>query len=331
MPFLPYIPNLHEHAHALAKAIQLAPFGDQPQNPQLPASAAEDFTSTGRAAIWGTIGLRTTADALSLGAQQAEAIARNSRIAAVRMLEAQKALDELVWKDKVFQAELKKAKLPTREDKLAWALEAVDFRLGKPPAKPDMKKGPPNDAAEGADDGSVQELKHDVLIAFGSCRKTATDGALGASLAAQYAATAANAAQAAAMAVNLPGLKPTQWPGEVFKPPKRPRDLAPFWLDLPYAGSKGADPYMVSMSQPRRSTNDLLRGTTRFNPFEGTVPYGEKLPYEDVIVGKPLFPYQQGVGEYPIYMGIEVKKENPLAGAAGDAAGDAAKGAAPKP
>mmetsp|Transcript_40597 Transcript_40597/g.71430 ORF Transcript_40597/g.71430 Transcript_40597/m.71430 type:complete len:311 (+) Transcript_40597:159-1091(+) len=307
MPFLPYLPNIHEHVHALAREIQLEPYGDVPHLPQVPASAAEDFTATGRDAINAAIGLRTTTDALALGAQQSEAIARNTRIAAVRMLEASKAFDEVVWKEEVFQEKLKKNKLPTREDKVKWAEEIKEARLDKPPEPFAM---PPKPAPPGEEDvdPEVMNMKNELLTAFGSARRSATENALGASLAAQYATTAANAAHAAAEAVNLPGLQPISFPAEVFKPPKRPRDLAPFWLDLPYAGSKGADPYMVSMNLPRRSEADLLRGTTRFNPFEGTVPFGEKLPYDQFMFGKPLFPHQQGIGKYPMDMGLKVKK-----------------------
>lgn len=313
MNFLPYMPNIKMHLHEMVTAIHEEPFGELKHIPQMPASAAEDPGVTGRAAIWAVIGERTNADALALSAQQAAAIARNSKVAAVRMLEAKKMLEQLIWKEAMMQKHLKDHKLPTKEDRIEWWEKLKDQRLMKPPEK--LKPKIENPAMKGEFPYNMDDwnMKRQLDQAFDTCRTASVENALGARLAAQYSAIAANAAHAAAEAANLPGLQPMEWNAQVFKPPKRPRDLAPFWLDLPYAGSKGADPYSVSLNHPRRSSADLLRGTTRFNPFEGTVPFNERLAYKDFMAGKPLYPFQNGVGKYPMDLGVNIPDPNAAA------------------
>merc|ERR1712178_444919 len=76
-----------------------------------------------------------------------------------------------------------------------------------------------------------------------------------------------NASRAFTQLLNLPGAPlPPTIPPVMTKPPRRPRDLSPMWLDVPYAISPGGDPYAVHDGAARDSMAETKMAIPGFNP-----------------------------------------------------------------
>lgn len=198
-------------------------------DPHIPETAALDITPLGASAIRAVASIRNSADEMALANQQAQAIARNTKVASIRAYEALRSYQHI---------------LQTEE------------------AAPD--------------DEEVVYLRPYLTEAFQSLRQVSLDAVVQANAIGKKYHEVQNASRAFAEALNLPGLPvPPTIPPVMLQPPRRPRDLAPFWLDVPYAVSPGGDPYAVHDGGQRPSMAARKKGIPGFNPFEGTVPFGE--------------------------------------------------------
>jgi hypothetical protein len=128
------------------------------------------------------------------------------------------------------------------------------------------------------DINNVLYLRRDMEKAFALNKECYMAAAQVAEQFARNNASVQNGARAMTEALNLPGAPvPPTIPPVMLKPPKRPRDLSPFWLDIPYgvAGSLSGDPYAHHDDSPRDAMHANLFGYPGFNPFEGNVPFSD--------------------------------------------------------
>lgn len=297
--------------------LYLKPFGDKVMGDtykigvHLPATSGEDQTALGASAIMSLASIRNSADEMALASSQAQAIARNAKIASVRAYEALRSYEDIWAKENPPGEDDEGAKglnattflatshtwttgnfyrkahlahgssfLSTSSDPLFPTSFAGKKKKGKKKAK---KKGsggaaaggpPGEEEEEEIDVNSAFYLKQDMRRAFANTRKVAIDAAQMADTITKKYHEVQNAARATAEALNLPGAQlPPPIPPVFLKPPRRPRDLSPFWLDVPYATTWGADPYSVQDQKPRKTAAADLEGVPGFNPFEGTVPF----------------------------------------------------------
>lgn len=330
-----FLPSVHDITKEFADQLYLRPYGADAlghallinDEPHLPESAAMDFTALGAGAIRAVASIRNSADEMALANQQAQAIARNTKIAAVRSYEALRSYQH------IFNEELKESKRremkkgpggaamslleisssrPKSSSSLTRA-QASSFLPGlplrglgdvplKPLGEPLSKAGgspgakPAHQTTPGAkedevlpalpgmpgakeDEFNVDEvvyLKQYLEDAFKSLRQASMDAVVQANSISKKYHEVQNASRAFSEALNLPGLPtPPTIPPVMLQPPRRPRDLSPFWLDVPYAISPGGDPYAVHDGKPRNAMGSLKMGVPGFNPFEGTVPFSE--------------------------------------------------------
>lgn len=105
-PFLPFMPNVKRHIHEFEEAVYREPHGQTALakawliNPDIPEiGAGGDQTPLGAGAIDALAGIRNAADEMALAAQQAQAIARNTKIASVRSYEALKSYQAIVFNE----------------------------------------------------------------------------------------------------------------------------------------------------------------------------------------------------------------------------------------
>jgi len=326
------MPSVKEHLHGFMQDLYLKPFGDKVIGdtykigmPRLPASSGEDQTALGTVAIMSLASIRNSADEMALASSQAQAIARNSKIASVRAYEALRSYEDIWAKENpvedlgIWTSPNGQSQRLRREDDEGGSPGASAFLATshtwttgnshrnahlahgssflstssdpsfptsfKAKKKKKAKKDDSGGAAAGGpgDDEDDEEeidvnnafyLKQDMRRAFANTRKVAIDAAQMAESITKKYHEVQNAARATAEALNLPGAPlPPPIPPVFLKPPRRPRDLSPFWLDVPYATGTGADPYSVHDLKPRKSASADLEGVPGFNPFEGTVPY----------------------------------------------------------
>jgi hypothetical protein len=119
-------------------------------------------------------------------------------------------------------------------------------------------------------------LKNDLEKTFDFCKQVSIMAAQSAKDVTEMFQKTRSASRAVTEALKLPGAPvPPPFPTTMLKPPRRPRDLPPSWLDVPFGISKGADPYVTPTGFGRAATNSKLRGVGGFNPFEGTGPMPE--------------------------------------------------------
>lgn len=255
---LPFWPDVHGRLSRFLENIVKGDYGEVAMSPDLPPSAAADATLTGKSAIQALVNARGAADELAVANKQAQSIARGVRIAAARAWESKKAYDAIYSVMERNSMTCEKNCLTGKEPE---ALPVPGLAMPALQPEYDLKDG--------------YYLKRNMEDMFRLVREATFEAARSADVVARSSMKAQHAARAVAEALRLPGAPPPEPPAvealQVLKPPRRPRDLAPFWLDLPYASTKGADPYVRPQDKAmRRSAADLLRGTNNFNPFEGT-------------------------------------------------------------
>lgn len=360
MPFLPYKDG---HLEAFKESLYTEPFGERALgkaflagNPDLPETAGWDATDLGKSAIIATAGIRNAADEMALTAQQAQAVARNTRVASLRAYEALKSYHELFRREGLCSEALKAGKgpvptgmyaapssflengmpttflqVPTKCTKAAcrghaflsstpttfmaavpgvpkapkvmvgphydtsWckAKPPVRIKAGKggplekmfgggddgdlPGGLPSGPPGMPGEEEEKVDLDSGWFLKRDLENAFAFLRQASIDATKTADAITKEYLRVRHASRAITEALKLPGEPvPPPIPPVMLKPPKRPRDLSPFWLDVPYGIQSGADPYSPGTDgAPRDSAAETFVGVPGFNPFEGNVPFSE--------------------------------------------------------
>lgn len=258
LPGIMQVADVHKHLDAFVENLYLHPDGDTALGkafwaggPQLPESAAMDFTPLGLKAMKSTVSMRNSADEMALASQQAQAIARNTKIAAVRAYEALKS-------NEVIRA---------REEAAAGG-EGGGAPAGGVPGAPGAEEAPV--------DPTVFYLKKDLQDAFAMVKKVSVDAQIQANAITKKYHEVLHASRAINEALKYPGdpLPPPIAP-VMLKPPRRPRDLSPFWLDVPYGISSGGDPYAVHDGAARDSAAETIMSVPGFNPFEGTVPMSE--------------------------------------------------------
>jgi len=295
-PFLPFMPNVDQHLEAFQQALYLKPAGHIALGkalfikPQLPEEGAgADPTVLGREAIQAVAGMRNATDEMALAAQQAQAIARNTRVASVRAYEALRSYKEIHFREAHAAWEAKQGGLGIPGMTQFYSPPQPFFATSFAGKKGGKSKGGGAAGAMGAlgglggggDEGPEanlmeMDLQHELETTFAFVRKASLDAAQTAhKITKQYEAVR-GASRALTEALKLPGDPlPPPIPPVMLKPPKRPRDLSPFWLDVPYAMDPGADPYAHHDGAPRDSAAETIMGYPGFNPFEGTVPFSE--------------------------------------------------------
>jgi len=282
------VADVHKQLDAFVENLYLHPDGDTALGkaywaggPQLPESAAMDSTLLGRKAMKSMVSMRNSADEMALASQQAQAIARNTKIAAVRAYEALKSNEVIL--------EREEAATLNRPLGTSWRAEEG----GMSPATAELSSsvrydehGKPTGGAPGGGAGglggeepvdpTVFFLKKDLQDAFAMVKKVSVDAQIQANAITKKYHEVQHASRAITEALKYPGaaLPPTIAP-VMLKPPRRPRDLSPFWLDVPYGISSGGDPYAVHDGAARDSAAETIMGVPGFNPFEGTVPMSE--------------------------------------------------------
>jgi len=268
-------------------------------DPHIPETAALDMTPLGACAINAVASIRNSANEMALANQQAQAIARNTKVAAVRAYEALRSYQHIFQKE-----EAAKQSKGIQQPGIATAMIAISGQrtsfltrelassfLGKAKKKKKGKTGGSLGSLAGSlpgpaslTGGSVDEINVDEVVylpqylteAFQSLRQVSVDAVVQANAIEKKYQEVQNASRAFAEALNFPGLPvPPTMPPVMAQPPRRPRDLSPFWLDVPYAISPGGDPYAVHDGGARGSMAAKKKGIPGFNPFEGTVPFGQ--------------------------------------------------------
>jgi len=280
--------------------LYLKKFGDEAighallvnQFPLLPPTSGLDITPLGGAAIKAVASIKNAADEMAIAAQQAQAIARNTKIAAVRAYEALRAYTVIVSRETPDYLEAKyeaEMELKDIHDSLKSPLMMPPMMKTPVPKSWTLKGYPatykknapvvPGLEVEIPDDFDVNELvylKDELQQAFANLKQASMDAVVQSDSMTKKYHEVQNASSAFTEALRLPGDPVAPSIPPVFtKPPQRPRDLAPFFLDVPYAISPGGDPYATHDGAPRDSMNQLKMGIPGFNPFEGTVPFSE--------------------------------------------------------
>lgn len=153
---------------------------------------------------------------------------------------------------------------------------ALDPELDPKNPKPPSIKMP---GVPEEDDFNVDELvylKQYMEQAFANLKRASIDAETMANSIDKKYHEVQNAAFAFQKALNYPGAPPAPTVAPVvIQPPKRPRDLSPMWLDVPYAISSGGDPYAKHDGVARDSMNEGKMLIPGFNPFDGSVPFYE--------------------------------------------------------
>lgn len=276
------VADVHKHLDAFVENLYLQPDGDTALGkaywaggPQLPESAAMDSTPLGRSAMKSLASMRNAVDEMALASQQAQAIARNSKIAAVRAYEALKS-NEVIQEREEAAGEGEDPGATPGGPPVPGAQKKGGKKGGKKGA---AKKGgglPAEDGEEETIDPTVYWLNKDLQDAFAMVKKVSIDAQIQANAITKKYQQVRHASRAITEALNYPGAQlPPPIPPVMLKPPRRPRDLSPFWLDVPYGISSGGDPYAVHDGAPRDSAAETVMGVPGFNPFEGTVPMSE--------------------------------------------------------
>lgn len=292
-------PNVHyAKVKQFANQLYLQPYGAEAlghieftqDDPHIPESAAMDMTPLGASAISAVASIRNSANEMALANQQAQAIARNTKVAAVRAYEALRSYQVIFQQEQAGQqpkgtATAMLAISAPRTPFLARALASSFLKkkkkgkglggLGNVVAGLGSLSGPSSSIAPQFDE-TVAYLRQDLEDAFKSLREVSVDAVTQANAIEKKYLAVQKASRAMAEALNLPGLPaPPTIPPVMLEPPRRPRDLSPLWLDVPYAISPGGDPYAVHDGGQRSSMAAKMKGIPGFNPFEGTVPFNQ--------------------------------------------------------
>jgi len=289
-------PNVHDAMmNRFENQLYLQPYGAEAlghvmltrDDPHIPESAAMDMTPLGASAISAVASIRNSANEMALANQQAQAIARNTKVAAVRAYEALRSYQVIFLREEAAKQPKGTATamlaIPVQRRSFLTRALASSFkgkkRGGKGAASIAAGLGSlPGLSSSKADffDESVGYLRQDLEQAFASLRQVSLDAAVQANAIEKKYLEVQNASRAFAEALILPGLPvPPAIPPVMLQPPRRPRDLSPLWLDVPYAISPGGDPYAVHDGGQRGSMAAKKKGIPGFNPFEGTVPFGQ--------------------------------------------------------
>jgi len=272
MPFFPDFPNMHQVMHQHALDPELGGINLLPQ-PRIPMSAAEDDTILGQDAIRGLIGTRTTADAMRLVSQQLNTLIKNTRIVSMRSHEAFKAFN--ILKEIEAKADIEAPtpiKLGENQDALAMPAMPV-------PKVPGLQEDFDLDA---------YRWRSELETLIKSSRQIAYDVQLMVPTVRAGMAAADKAARYAHEVLNLPGAPVP--PVQPSKPrTRRPPDLAPFWLDLPYASTHGSDPYAMPEGKIRKADGDLMGSRFTWSPFlAGTHESDAGLDYHEIKTGSGI-------------------------------------------
>lgn len=252
--FTQFLASVDDQLHVFKDQLYLRPGGAEALGkalfikPEVPYTAGWDSSPLGAQAIRSLAGIKNATDEMSLASQQSQAIARNSKIAALRTFEAMKSYEEIFAREAA-AAEAKAASGP--------------------------KGGALSDEPSVDVDGG-HYLREDLKLAFANVKQVSLDAAEASESIIKQYQEVRSASGAISQALNLPGYQPPPPIAPIMlKPPKRPRDLSPFWLDLPYGINPGADPYASHTGAARDSAAETVFSFPGFNPMEGTVPVGE--------------------------------------------------------